>query len=283
MGFIDQVRAVDIIAPDDARPKPPRIYWFNGDKRSKTPGIFHIKHTELGEVPGSPWKLSNRFDNEVGYETKMLDICIIAVKTTPFISERDGAKEVGKTWLKKWTKGAQLYTEVLCFVEGIHGVVTWNCKGLTGKAFGSLLRTYQTTLLKQAESKAGQRLPLWSFWLPIASAVDDNGKIIYADTGFGSYTTPPALYLPDMPLDDMIERLFVGADYYAEGDSLRKIYDAWLKESYVTEEPQDEYVPDAGDNFAQVARLSHVRVDPASAAEAGYKLSSEVEVPFTGR
>ena len=283
MSFVDQVRVVPVDIPDDPRPKPPRLYWFNGDKRSKTPGVFHIKHTELGEPPAQPWKVSDRFDGEVGYQTKSLDICVIGLKTQPFISERDGTREVGKRWLTKWVKGAQLYTEVLALVEGIDGAVTWNSKGLTGKAFSSILRIYQTALLRQAESIAGQKLPLWSFWLPIGSAVDDDGKTIFADTGFGSYTTPPALHLPDMPINELVERLFVGADYYAECDRIRKENASWLKESYSTEDTQNDYVADAGDNFATVARSGHARVDPASAAEVGYELSGEVEVPFNGR
>ena len=281
MSFIDQVQAVPVDIPDDPRPAPPRIYWFNGIKQARTPGIFHVKYTELGSEPGKPWVRSNRFDDEVGFEAKRLEIAVVAVKTQAFISERDGAREVRKTWLPKWQKGAQLYTEVLCFVEGIDGVVTWNCKGLTGKAFSTALRTYQTTLLRQAEAVASQKLPLWSFWLPFSSTTDDNGKIVYQDTGYGSFITPPALVLPDKPLNELVEHLFVGADVYAEGDRVRKEYAAWLRETHANKAVDDGEVvgADAGDAFAQVARRSHVRVDPASAAELG--LSDEVEVPFS--
>ena len=93
-------------------------------------------------------------------------------------------------------------------------------QAVTGK--GGLLRSYIDGLLKEASRVAKRGLPLWSFWLPIATKRNGD-KNAYEDTGFGSFVTPPALFLPEKPMDT----LFVGQDVMTRGAELLTEHEGW--------------------------------------------------------
>jgi len=231
MSWTDQVEAVNPPVYEDRADYPPRIWWYNGVKQARTPGVFF---TKLDEHPGplpAPWTNSNRYD-EAAYETPQLRVALIGQRQTPFTNETDAAGQRRRHYVPKWQPGAQIYNEWLCFVEGLDYPCVLCSKGLTGKALAGVLKAYRAGVLKPAERIARRNLPLWSFWMPIAG-MTDKGKPVYADTGFGSFVTPPELKLPDLAEAKLTEALFVGPDLLVLGVDVRNEYDAWLKEKRV--------------------------------------------------
>ena len=234
MSWQDQVEAVNPPQYEDGTDYPPRVWWFNGVRQARTAVVFY---TKLEEHPGPlpvPWTVSHRFDGEVGYEATTLRIAVIGMRQEPFIPETDpttGQKR--RRFIKRWETGAQLYNEWLCFIDPLSYPVVLCSKGLTGKALAVAWKGYKTRVLKPAERMVGRALPAWSFWLPITGMVDERGRPFYADTGHGSFVTPPALVLPDAPEAALAESLFVGADVLAAGVQVRQEYDGWLKERRV--------------------------------------------------
>jgi hypothetical protein len=240
--FLDTMATAEIDYTPEQQDRPPYFWWHNGDKKSKTPGSFYTKLAELGDAPGDPWQSDDRFDGEEGYSVRALHVAVIGYKMQAFTEEGEGRMK-RKIWHAKWEKGRRLYTEVLCFVEGISGPVVWACKGLTGKAItgkgAGILSQYRETLLKEAEKRARKAVPPWSFWLPITSAVDASGKTVYTDTGFGSFVTLPALDWGKRTTDELINQLFVGGDLLADGARIRKEYETWLKTPHTNEASDD--------------------------------------------
>lgn len=229
MNFADMIKGVAI--PETAGRQSdelPRIWWHNGVRQAKTGGSFYTKQSEFAGGLGAPWAVDDRFEGEAGYSTAELRIAVLAYRTQPFVQheKQPGEKFGRKEFLTAWRPGAKLYTETLCFIDGFDGVAVWCCDGLTGKAVSSkagILKTYELGLLSDAEHIAGQPLPLWSFWLPIATKRTQDGKIAYEDTGYGSFVTPPALHLPK----DALETLFIGAELLERGAQVMKQHAKW--------------------------------------------------------
>lgn len=237
MSWQDQVEAVNPPAYEDNTGNPPRLWWFNGVKQAKTPGYFYTKLVEHHPVTSldQPWVISNRFDDEVGYEAPGLYVAVIGTRQQPFIPEKDTNGKVTRRFISQWVKGAQFYNEWLCFVRGIEYPVVLCSKGLTGKSLALILKEAHRRLFLPAERIAKRSLPSWSFWLPITTMTDDKNRVMYVPTGYEKNTvTPPALRLPDLPDDELIEKHFVGPDILNEGITIRQEYDAWLKEKRVT-------------------------------------------------
>lgn len=256
MTFLTDIKTTTDTIYDPEQEQPARMYWYNGAKSARTGGVFHIKFDELGHTPQEPWKDSERFDNEAGFETDSLRIAVIGQRQQAFRSIKDGNQE-RREWLARWEQGAQLYTEVLCMVQGIEQPVVWVMKGLTGKAVtgkGGILNHYKNGLLRDATRLANKPLNPWAFWLPISTIKDAQGKIKYEDTGFGSTVTPPALFLPQGDVESMINELWIGADLYEECGRIREQFDAWLHEQRgiepappVTQEPRTPLVLEEAD------------------------------------
>jgi hypothetical protein len=257
--FLSTVQEVEVPVYDQGNVGPPRIWWHNGDRKARTGGTFYTKDTELADAPGKPWEQVERFEGEVGYTTGVLHVAPIAIRSQPFFSVRAGGQET-RTWLAKWQPGAQLYSELLCYVQGIDEPVTWCAKGLAGKALSQILKTYQTGLLREAVKAANKPLPLWTFWLPIATKVDAGNKVVYEDTGHGSFVTPPALRFPDKPHAELIEKYFVGKEILERGAQIRQEYDGWLREKRAV-----------GEGMAAAA---------AEASTDNGDVADELEVPF---
>lgn len=235
MSWTDQVEAVNPPVYDEHTDYPPRIWWYNGVKQARTPGVFF---TKLDEHPGpllAPWINSNRYD-EAAYEAPSIRVALIGQRQTPFTNEVDAAGQRRRHYIAKWQPGAQIYNEWLCFVEGLDYPCVLCSKGLTGKALAAALKAYRAGVLKPAERIAQRNLPLWSFWMPLGGMTDKGGKPFYADTGHGSFVTPPELKLPDLPESQLVEKLFVGPDLLSQGVDVRNEYEAWLKERRVDTE-----------------------------------------------
>ena len=245
MSFVDQVVAVDPPVYESGNDYPPRIWWFNGVKQARTPGVFY---TKLDEHPGplpAPWRASDRFDGEQGYEVHRLTLALIGKREQAFEPETapDGTKR--RKFLPDWRPGAQIYNEWLCFIEGLDYPVVLCSKGLTGKALALALKGFKTRVHKPGERMAKRQLPPWSFWLSVEGEKTRNGQPFYADTGHGSFVTPPVLVLPDLPEAELVETLFVGPDLLAKGIDVRAEYEAWLKEKRAVDTPPVETVADA--------------------------------------
>lgn len=223
--FAEQIAAVDIPATALPDAQPPRIWWHNGVKVAKTPGNFYTKADEFPGGLAAPWEHDDRFESEAGFSTRTLKIAPLAVRNQPFrkIKDTDGRDRV--EYARRWEAGMSIHTEILCLMEGYDGAVVWSMKGLTGKAVtgkGGILTVYRNGLLREAGLIAKKGLPLWAFWLPISSKMNGD-KIAYEDSGFGSLVTPPALVLPDAPLDT----LFVGPDVLQRGADVLHDMAAW--------------------------------------------------------
>ena len=228
MSFADQIK--DLALPDvpTRAAEFPRIGWRNGVKQAKTGGFFYARADEFPDGLGAPWHAEQVYDGEDGYKTEALKIVPIATRTQPFRDERDPvtnkAIKGSRQWFTRFERGTgmQLFTEVLCLMEGYDGPVTFCSDGLTGKAVGVALRAYENGLLQEAGRVAKQGLPMWTFWVPLATKTNGD-KIAYEDTGFGSFVTPPALALPENPLD----ALFVGSEVMERATAIYQQYAKW--------------------------------------------------------
>ena len=130
--FLETVQTVPVRVDDDGDDLP-RITSYNGDNpRQRAPGFFYVK--EPGMALPAPWKPSQKFANETGYEATGLHLAIIGSRMTPFKVLEHGAQKQ-RVFLERWEPGARFYTEILCFVQEETGprLVIWAAKGLTGK------------------------------------------------------------------------------------------------------------------------------------------------------
>jgi len=232
--------------------RPPRMYWHNGakSKAGDTPGDFYISADELLDEPGAPWVPSKRFDDEPGYAAELLHIAPILVRQQPYsvIKGVNGAKDTWVWGAGRWQPGQRIYTEILCFVDGIAEPVNLIVKGLTGKAFSAKGGVLSTALAfrREAERVAKKPLPPWAFWLPVATKKDAKGKIAFEDTGYGSVVTPPVLYLPDGTTQERMQIMFIGKERYNEGFVIAEQFAAWAAERRTNEDaPAEEQASEA--------------------------------------
>lgn len=229
--FLTAVNAVNPPEFSDQPDELPRIGWRNGAKQARTGGFFYAKADDLLDRPAAPWEPVTIYDDEPGYQAKRLSVAVVSVRTQPFMPDTDASGKKHMRWLTQWEPGAQLYTEWLCFAEGLgnYPVILYS-KGLTGKALADALRTFRAKVLKPAERIAGRRLPSWTFWMPLATLVNEKGAVMYTDTGHGSVVTPPALYLPSGDEIAILDALAVDETVLALGVSVREEYAAWHTE-----------------------------------------------------
>lgn len=226
--FAEQVTALAL--PTDVQTitfEPPKIWWHNGIKQAKTAGSFYTRASEFANGLAEPWIPEERFDGEAGFATTSLRLAILAYRSQPMRKYKDAEGKDQTEWKLRYEKGDTIYTELLCMIEGYDGPVVWAMKGLTGQAVtgkNGILQSYINGLLKEASRVAKRGMPLWSFWLPIASK-QTAGKTAYEDTGFGSFVTPPALFLPE----NAIDVLFVQPEGIAKGADILNEYTEWSK------------------------------------------------------
>lgn len=227
--WLTQVEVVNPPTFDEPRDGPPRIWWRNGSKQGRTPGFFYTKASDHPDALPEPWKASNRYDDEDGYEAPALTLALIGYRTEPFVSiEENGQKRM--RFLAEYTPGASIYTEWLIAVDDLPYPCVLCAKGLTGKALADALRQHKASVHKLGEKQAKRALPLWSFWMQLEGEKNAKGGVVFTPTGHGSDVTRPVLTLPTYPEADLLEHLFVGADVLAAGIEIRNEYADWLKE-----------------------------------------------------
>lgn len=223
----------------------PRLWWHNGDKKTKTPGTFYTRGEDwAGDLP-EPWAQVDRFDGEVGWAAAVLRVLPITYRSQAFRRIDQGGK-VRREYIARWEPGAQIHTELLCFVEGLDGPVVWSMKGMTGAAVtgkGGIFAAARQALLAPAEKALKKKVPLHAFWLPIGTALDAQGKTFYKVLDQGSVITPPALRLPaGLEGRDLLNGLYAGRAVIEEAGELREQYEAWRQEKR-SPEPADEVAP----------------------------------------
>lgn len=231
--FAERIAAVDTPVVNDAAPTTPAIWWYNGSKQAKTPGIFYVKGAALQQEPADPWVPSQRFENEIGFETPLLHLALITWRQQPYhVVEvvSGGEQRKHRRYIAEWEPGAQIHTEIVCLAEGIAEPVVWSCHGMTGRAVmgkNGICATYRTGLLRHAEQVARKRLPLWTFWVPISTLRDARGQVTYTDTGHGSLVTLPMLDWSDASQAELIDRLFTGEEWIVYGYEVRRQFESW--------------------------------------------------------
>ncbi len=265
MGFKDAIAGANIPDAPKESNREPRLYWRNGVKQARTPGFWYVKAEDQTTPPAAPWKATDRYDGEDGYEAEALRVAPIGYRSQPFRTTGEGpAKRT--IWCDKWAPGMSIYTEVLCYVEGLTGVQILTCKGMTGKAIMDIFAEAKKTLRAYASKVAGKQLPAWAFWLPMSQLRDAKGGVVYSDTGHGSFTTAPALLLPGDDMDACASALYTGDAILAAGSREYMDRADWLKARRGND----------GDDAPQVTNSAAPAVNTAGEAEFGKRSNTTV-------
>lgn len=249
MGFRDEIHSIDTPPVDDRHPTLPAMWWYHGTRRPPTGGVFYVKADALRDPPEEPWRPSQRFSGERGFEADQVQVLPICYRQQPYRIVTVGAgreQRRERRYLAKWEPGAQFHTELLCMAEGIQEPVVWSCRGMTSKALtgrGGIMDTYVHGLLKLAQQEARKKdpaktLPLWTFWLPIATQRDAQGRVVHHDTGFGSFVTLPVVLIPPVEvlierpaeLEQLLDTLYAGKEWIAYGYDLFHQFADWRNE-----------------------------------------------------
>lgn len=197
--FYDELDQLPQEIPGATTLEPGRINWYHGVKAAKLPGVFYARETAFTDTPGDPWALDERYSDhgELGYSAPRLELAIIGWRDQWFLPGENRGDS--STWLPTYEDGAKRLTEYLVRVNGLDDVMVLSVSGLyKARPIIDLVSAYRRGQLTQAMRKIKRTLPLWAFWLPIASKVKD-GKTEYIEATdaegkqYGSVVTPPAL------------------------------------------------------------------------------------------
>ena len=196
--FYDELDQLPAEIPGAATLEPGRINWYHGVKAAKLPGCFYARETAFTDAPDAPWTLDERYSDqgELGYCAPGLNLAIIGWRDQWF---RPGENRGdSSTWLGGYEVGAKKLTEYLVRVDGLDDVMVLSVSGLyKARPIEDLVSAYRRGTLTQAMRKTKRTLPLWAFFLPIASRMRD-GKVEYLEAKdadgeeYGSVVTPPA-------------------------------------------------------------------------------------------
>jgi hypothetical protein len=195
--FYDELDRLPSEIPGAATLEPGRINWFHGVKAAKLPGVFYARETAFTDAPATPWVVDERFEDELGYSAPRLELAILGWRDQWF---RPGENRGDSSqWLTTYEDGAKKLTEYLVRVSGLDEPMVLSVSGLyKARPIIDLVSAYRRGALTQAMRKVKRTLPLWAFWLPVASRVKD-GKTEYIEATdsdgkqYGSVVTPPAL------------------------------------------------------------------------------------------
>lgn len=197
--FYDELDQLPPEIPGAATLEPGRINWYHGVRQAKLPGVFYARDTAFTDTPPAPWVLDERYSDagELGYCAPQLNIAFLGWREQWFRPGENRGDQA--TWLPTYDDGAKKLTEYLIRVHGLDDVMVLSVSGLyKAKPIIDLVSAFRRGALTQAMRKIKRTLPLWSFWLPIASRTKD-GKVEYLDAKdtdgkeYGSVVTPAAL------------------------------------------------------------------------------------------
>jgi hypothetical protein len=198
--FYDELDQLPTEIPGATTLEPGRINWYHGVKAAKLPGVFYARDTAFTDVPGDPWTLDERYSDagELGYCAAELTIAFLGWRDQWFLPGEN--RDDKSTWLPTYAEGAKKLTEYLIRVEGLPDPMVLSVSGLyKARPIIDLVSAFRRGALTQAMRKTKRTLPLWAFWLPIASRRNRDGKVEYLEAKdadgkeYGSVVTPPAL------------------------------------------------------------------------------------------
>lgn len=203
--FLDDLDQLPAEIPGAATLEPGRINWYHGVKAAKLPGVFYARDTAFTDTPAAPWALDERYSDagELGYCAAQLNIAVLGWREQWFTpGENQGDRS---EWLPTYRDGAKKLTEYLIRVQGLDDVMVLSVSGLyKARPIIDLVSNFRRGALTQAMRRTKRTLPLWSFWIPIASRQKD-GKVEYIQAKdadgkeYGSVVTPPALAAAPIP------------------------------------------------------------------------------------
>ena len=99
----------------------PRIYWRNGAKQAQSGGFFYASSREFAEL-SAPWEEVELYKDEPGFKASTLKVAVIRKRSQAFTEYLpEGSKDKIKIWHDHWKIGRQVYTEILCFMDGYDG------------------------------------------------------------------------------------------------------------------------------------------------------------------
>ena len=254
MNFKDLKAIADATPIAETTAELPRLYWRNGAMALNTPGVFYIKAEELNEAPDvADWQSIEKYRDEQGYSAEHAFIACVGYRQQPFMVDRTDPKNKVTTWLPRYEKGAQFYTEMLCAVRGLDEMVVLIVKGLGGRAMvgkGGVLYQHQKTA-QDIGRAVGARFNPWAFWMEVGGALDKKGRPDYTATGHSSFVTLPTLYEShrELGIEAMAASQFVGEGLYADLTSAQQTYKAnrWFAQRrgnvVADEQPDASYHP----------------------------------------
>jgi hypothetical protein len=196
---MDELDQLPAEIPGAATLEPGRINRYHGVKQAKLPGVFYARETAFTDPPAAPWALDERYSDqgELGYCAARLHIAIVGWREQWFLAGEQRGDQ--STWLPSYQDGSKKLTEYLIRVQGLDDPMVLSVSGLyKARPIIDLVSSFRRGTLTQAMRKTKRTLPLWAFWLPIASRQKD-GKIEYLEAKdadgkeYGSVVTPPAL------------------------------------------------------------------------------------------
>lgn len=203
--FLDDLDQLPAEIPGAAALEPGRINWYHGVKQAKLPGVFYARDTAFTDTPPAPWALDERYSDagELGYCAARLHIAVLGWREQWFTPGENRGDQ--STWLPTYQDGAKKLTEYLIRVQDLDDVMVLSVSGLyKAKPIIDIVSNFRRGALTQAMRKVKRTLPLWAFWLPIASRTKD-GKVEYLEAKdadgkeYGSVVTPPALAAAPIP------------------------------------------------------------------------------------
>lgn len=232
MSFLDTINTIEDLPTGDL--KPGVIWWLHGAKagQTKAPGVWYAKATEFADIPGTPWEMDNRFEDEQGYSTPHLRMAIIGWRQQWFTQDKNNPKSLPR-YIAGYQEGASKHVEVLAMLDGMEEPFIISVKGFhKTKAVLDAIREYENGLLKQASRIAKRALPRWTFYLPFKNRLNNKGETDYIEAAdgegkkYGSVVTPPAVYLPE----NAMEECFVGEAVLRRGADIHAQYRDWFKQ-----------------------------------------------------
>ena len=72
----------------------PRIYWFNGEKKSQKGGHFYTSEMEFPQGLGEPWQSVSWFKDGDGYTTDTLLIVPIRKRYQAYFETTEGTRKI---------------------------------------------------------------------------------------------------------------------------------------------------------------------------------------------
>lgn len=215
-----------------------RIFWFNGDQKMGTRGVFFVsadRAAEHGVVPAGRWqRVTRRFSSgneDTGFETPMLKMAIMHVRKADVTIDAEGAMQyiARPSRYEQRPANWSLHVEVLAHVEGIDPPVVLSAKRVkTSMALLELLNVLRREIIDPIKREARKPIPPYWFWAAIGGAVNERNLPVYEKTK-GAPVTPPTLYLPPGTPRERGTAMFVGSAMAQKGEEAYAQYAEWAR------------------------------------------------------